>query len=216
MPGLDDVVKIPGLTNAWTMPIKTRIDMLSTGIKTPIGIKVAGSDLNTLAELAEKIASQLRTLPDTVSVFSEKTVGGYYVDFKINRAEAARYGMNVARRAGRDPHGPGRNERHHDRRRAGALSGQRPLSAGTARRPDEAASERLIATPERSPNSHRASHRTDRSTPARRSSAASRPSPTPGFTWTSPPATSAATSAGRRSWCSRTSSTSPTIPPATA
>ena len=94
-PGLDDVVKIPGLTNAWTMPIKTRIDMLSTGIKTPIGIKVGGSDLNTLAELSGKIASQLRTLPDTVSVYSEKTIGGYYVDFKVKRAEAARYGMNV-------------------------------------------------------------------------------------------------------------------------
>lgn len=93
--GLDDVVKIPGLTNAWTMPIKTRIDMLSTGIKTPIGIKVGGSDLKTLAELSGKIASQLRTLPDTVSVYSEKTVGGYYVDFKVKRAEAARYGMNV-------------------------------------------------------------------------------------------------------------------------
>ena len=95
VPGLDDVVKVPGLTNAWTMPIKTRIDMLSTGIKTPIGIKVGGGDLKTLAELAEKIASQLRTLPDTVSVYSEKTVGGYYVDFKVKRAEAARYGMNV-------------------------------------------------------------------------------------------------------------------------
>jgi copper/silver efflux system protein len=95
VPGLDDVVRLPGLSNAWTMPIKTRIDMLSTGIKTPVGIKVMGSDLETLARLAEKISSQLRTLPDTVSVFPEKTVGGSYVDFKINRAEAARYGMNV-------------------------------------------------------------------------------------------------------------------------
>jgi copper/silver efflux system protein len=93
--GLDDVVKLPGVSNAWTMPIKTRIDMLSTGIKTPIGVKVVGSDLETLAALAEKISAQVRTLPDTVSVFAEKTVGGYYVDFKINRAEAARYGMNV-------------------------------------------------------------------------------------------------------------------------
>ncbi len=96
MPGLDDVVKLPGVTNAWTMPIKTRIDMLSTGIKTPVGIKVVGADLNTLHDLAEKIASQVRTLPDTVSVFAEKTVGGYYVDFKIDRQQAGRYGMNVA------------------------------------------------------------------------------------------------------------------------
>ena len=95
VPGLDDIVRMPGLSNAWTMPIKTRIDMLSTGIKTPVGIKVVGSDLETLARLAEEISSQLRTLPETVTVFPEKTVGGYYVDFKINRAEAARYGMNV-------------------------------------------------------------------------------------------------------------------------
>ncbi len=95
VPGLDDVVKLPGVSNAWTMPIKTRIDMLTTGIKTPVGIKIAGQDLPTLAKLAEKVASQVRTLPDTVSVYSEKTVGGYYVDFQVKRAEAARYGMNV-------------------------------------------------------------------------------------------------------------------------
>ncbi len=95
VPGLDDVVNLPGLSNAWTMPIKTRIDMLSTGIKTPVGVKVVGSDLETLARLAEEISSQLRTLPETVTVFPEKTVGGYYVDFQINRAEAARHGMNV-------------------------------------------------------------------------------------------------------------------------
>ncbi|MFQ5730558.1 MAG: efflux RND transporter permease subunit [Planctomycetaceae bacterium] len=93
--GLDDVVKLPGVSNAWTMPIKTRIDMLSTGIKTPIGIKVVGKDLDTLSRLSEKISAQLRTLPDTVSVFSEKTVGGQYVDFKIKRKEVARYGMTV-------------------------------------------------------------------------------------------------------------------------
>jgi copper/silver efflux system protein len=95
VPGLDDVVKLPGVSNAWTMPIKTRIDMLSTGIKTPIGIKVAGNDLEELAKLAEDISSQLRTLPDTISVFAEKTVGGKYVDFKIKREEVARYGMTV-------------------------------------------------------------------------------------------------------------------------
>ncbi len=94
-PGLDDVVKLPGVSNAWTMPIKTRIDMLSTGIKTPIGIKVVGTDLDELAKLAEDISSQLRTLPDTISVFAEKTVGGKYVDFKIKREAVARYGMTV-------------------------------------------------------------------------------------------------------------------------
>ncbi len=95
VPGLDDVVKFPGVSNAWTMPIKTRIDMLSTGIKTPIGVKIVGDDLATLAKLAEDISSQLRTLPDTVSVFAEKTVGGQYVDFKIKRKEIARYAMTV-------------------------------------------------------------------------------------------------------------------------
>ncbi len=95
VPGLDDVVKLPGVSNAWTMPIKTRIDMLSTGIKTPIGVKIVGDDLETLAKLAEDISSQLRTLPDTVSVFAEKTVGGQYVDFKIKRKEIARYAMTV-------------------------------------------------------------------------------------------------------------------------
>ncbi len=95
VPGLDDVVKLPGVSNAWTMPIKTRIDMLSTGIKTPIGIKVVGDDLETLSALADNISSQLRGLPDTVSVFAEKTVGGQYVDFKIDREQVARYGMTV-------------------------------------------------------------------------------------------------------------------------
>jgi len=95
MPGLDDVVSFPGLTNAWTMPIKTRIDMLSTGIKTPVGIKIMGDDLTTLGELAERIAAEVRTLPDTLSAYPEKTVGGNYVDFNINRDEIARYGLRV-------------------------------------------------------------------------------------------------------------------------
>lgn len=92
---LDKALRFPGLTNAWTMPIKTRIDMLSTGIKTPVGIKIAGEDLNMLSELGDKIASVLRKVPGTLSVYAEKTVGGNYVDFKINRIEAARYGLTV-------------------------------------------------------------------------------------------------------------------------
>ncbi len=95
VPGLNDIVNIPGLTNAWTMPIKTRIDMLSTGIKTPVGIKIMGDDLEVLGELAERIAAEVRTLPGTLSAFPEKTVGGYYVDFNINRDECARYGLRV-------------------------------------------------------------------------------------------------------------------------
>ncbi|RMH21877.1 MAG: efflux RND transporter permease subunit, partial [Gammaproteobacteria bacterium] len=85
----------PGLANAWTFPIKTRIDMLSTGIKTPIGIKVSGPDLKVLEEVAGKIEQSLKTLPDTLSAFSDKTAGGYYLDFDIQRNAAARYGLTV-------------------------------------------------------------------------------------------------------------------------
>ncbi|MCH8157010.1 MAG: efflux RND transporter permease subunit, partial [Nitrospinae bacterium] len=92
---LDAAVKIPGLTNAWTMPIKTRIDMLSTGIKTPVGIKVAGDDLNILEQLGKQIEAVVRNIPGTLSVYSERVVGGNYFDFEINRAEAARYGLTV-------------------------------------------------------------------------------------------------------------------------
>lgn len=92
---LDAAIQFPGLTNAWTMPIKTRIDMLSTGIKTPVGIKIMGPDLKVLSELGQKIASLLKKVPGTQSVFSDKTVGGNYLDFKIKRQEAARYGLTV-------------------------------------------------------------------------------------------------------------------------
>jgi Cu(I)/Ag(I) efflux system membrane protein CusA/SilA len=92
---LDQAVRLPGVTNAWTMPIKTRIDMLSTGIKTPVGIKVAGPDLETLQELGEQIEAILRSEPGTLSVFAERVVGGNYLDFEINRREIARYGLTV-------------------------------------------------------------------------------------------------------------------------
>ena len=92
---MNAAIHFPGLTNAWTMPIKTRIDMLSTGIKTPVGIKLMGNDLSVLSDLAEKVALMLKDVPGTASVFPEKTVGGNYFDFVINRREAARYGMTV-------------------------------------------------------------------------------------------------------------------------
>ncbi len=95
IPGLNEVVSFPGVTNAWTMPIKTRIDMLSTGIKTPVGIKIMGEDLDVLADLAERIAAEVRTLPGTLSAYPEKTVGGLYVDFNIDRDEVARYGLRI-------------------------------------------------------------------------------------------------------------------------
>ncbi len=92
---MDNAIKFPGLTNAWTMPIKTRIDMLSTGIKTPIGIKIMGSDLQTLSDLGEEISSVIKGVEGTLSVFADKAVGGNYFDLKINREEAARYGLTV-------------------------------------------------------------------------------------------------------------------------
>jgi Cu(I)/Ag(I) efflux system membrane protein CusA/SilA len=92
---LDQSIQFPGLTNAWTMPIKTRIDMLSTGIKTPVGVKIMGDDLTELARMAEEISLILRDVPGTLSVFPEKTVGGNYFDFDIDRVEAARYGLTV-------------------------------------------------------------------------------------------------------------------------
>ncbi|MCF7821966.1 MAG: CusA/CzcA family heavy metal efflux RND transporter, partial [Mariprofundaceae bacterium] len=92
---MDAAIRFPGLANAWTYPIKTRIDMLSTGIKTPIGIKVSGPDLNVLEKVAGDIEQALKTLPDTLSAFADKAAGGYYLDFDIRREEAARYGLTV-------------------------------------------------------------------------------------------------------------------------
>ncbi len=92
---MDRAIQFPGLTNAWTMPIKTRTDMLSTGIKTPVGIKISGPDLNTLQEIGKEVESVMRTVPGTLSAFAERAVGGNYLDFDINRKEAARYGLTV-------------------------------------------------------------------------------------------------------------------------
>ena len=93
---LEQAVKFPGLTNAWTMPIKTRIDMLSTGIKTPVGIKIKGPDLGVLAGIGEKSEAMLRDKEGTLSVFSERVTGGNYLDFNIRRWEIARYGLQIA------------------------------------------------------------------------------------------------------------------------
>ncbi len=92
---LDRAVRFPGLTNAWTMPIKTRIDMLSTGIKTPVGIKVMGPDLQTLTDLGAKIEAVVRQIPGTLSAYSERITGGNYLDFNIRRDQIARYGLTV-------------------------------------------------------------------------------------------------------------------------
>jgi Cu(I)/Ag(I) efflux system membrane protein CusA/SilA len=92
---MDAAIQFPGLTNAWTMPIKARIDMLSTGIKTPVGVKISGPSLDVLQSLGEEVESILREVPGTASVYAERVVGGNYVDFEIDREAIARYGLTV-------------------------------------------------------------------------------------------------------------------------
>ena len=93
---LDSLVKFPGLTNAWVMPIKTRIDMLATGIKTPVGIKVAGPDLKVIEQIGRELEEVLKNVPGTASVYSERVAGGRYIKVDIQRENAARYGLNIA------------------------------------------------------------------------------------------------------------------------
>jgi Cu(I)/Ag(I) efflux system membrane protein CusA/SilA len=92
---LDRAVDFPGLTNAWTMPIKTRIDMLATGIKTPVGIKVSGPELEGIQELGARIEQVLSNVEGTLSAFAERTAGGRYVEINVDRDLAGRYGLNV-------------------------------------------------------------------------------------------------------------------------
>jgi len=93
---LDKLVQFPGLTNAWVMPIKTRTDMLATGIKTPIGIKVAGEKLVEIEKIGKQIEKILLNVPGTASAYAERVVGGRYVKIDIERKKAARYGLNIA------------------------------------------------------------------------------------------------------------------------
>ncbi len=92
---LDAAIQIPGLTNAWTMPIKTRTDMLATGIKTPVGIKIAGEDLQVLQQIGEQIEGVLKGTEGTLSVYAERVMGGSFLDIDIDRVEAARYGLTT-------------------------------------------------------------------------------------------------------------------------
>ncbi|MGV6852373.1 MAG: efflux RND transporter permease subunit [bacterium] len=93
---LDALVKFPGLTNAWVMPIKTRIDMLATGIKTPVGIKVGGPDLTVIQDIGKQLEQIIKDVPGTASVYSERVAGGRYIKVDIQRDRAARYGLNIA------------------------------------------------------------------------------------------------------------------------
>jgi Cu(I)/Ag(I) efflux system membrane protein CusA/SilA len=92
---MNDVVQIPGLNNAWTMPIRTRIDMLSTGIKTPVGLKIAGPDLATLERIGTEVEAVIRQVPGTTSVFAERVMGGRFIEFEIDRDAIARYGLTL-------------------------------------------------------------------------------------------------------------------------
>ncbi|MCL1123348.1 efflux RND transporter permease subunit [Shewanella surugensis] len=93
---LDALVKLPGVTNAWVMPIKTRIDMLATGIKTPVGIKIAGPKLGVIQDIGKQIETILKDVPGTASVYAERVAGGRYVKVDIQRGKAARYGLNIS------------------------------------------------------------------------------------------------------------------------
>lgn len=92
---MDDAVRFPGITNSWTMPIQGRIDMLATGIRTPVGIKIFGPDLAELERIGKELEGHLQMVPGTRSAFAERAVSGFYVDVEIDRAAAARYGLNV-------------------------------------------------------------------------------------------------------------------------
>jgi copper/silver efflux system protein len=92
---LNAALQLPGISNAWTMPIKGRLDMLSTGIRTPIGIKVSGADLAVVQKVGLDIEAALGKLPETRSVFAERVAGGYFVDFVLNRDQLARYGLSI-------------------------------------------------------------------------------------------------------------------------
>jgi len=92
---MNQAIRFPGVTNAWTMPIKTRIDMLSTGIKTPVGIKVSGPDLATLERVGREIEAVIRQVPGTLSVYAERVTGGNYLNVRTRRDDIARYGLTV-------------------------------------------------------------------------------------------------------------------------
>jgi Cu(I)/Ag(I) efflux system membrane protein CusA/SilA len=92
---MNAAVRVPGVTNAWTMPIKGRIDMLATGIRTPVGVKIFGPDLAVLERLGKEVESAVKMVPGTRSAFAERAVSGYYLDIDIDRAAAARHGLNV-------------------------------------------------------------------------------------------------------------------------
>jgi Cu(I)/Ag(I) efflux system membrane protein CusA/SilA len=92
---LDEIVKVPGLSNIWVPPIRNRIDMLATGIKSPVGVKVSGTDLHEIDRIASAVERAVRNVPGVTSAFAERLTGGRYIDVQIDRVRAARYGLNI-------------------------------------------------------------------------------------------------------------------------
>jgi copper/silver efflux system protein len=126
---MDKSLQFPGVSNAWTMPIKARIDMLSTGIRTPVGVKVFGKDLAEIDKVAREIEAVLRTVPGTASAYAERTIGGYYLNVDPDRVQLARYGLMVADVQDVIAIGARRRAGDNDRRGERALHCQHSLSA---------------------------------------------------------------------------------------
>src|ERR1700675_3152429 len=90
---LDRTVKVPGFSNVWVPPIRNRLDMLSTGIKTPVGVKISGNDLSQIDKIATQVEAAVKTVPGVTSALAERLNGGHYIDVNINRPSIARYGL---------------------------------------------------------------------------------------------------------------------------
>src|SRR3546814_682341 len=93
---MDKALQFPGVSNAWTMPIRNRTDMLSTGIRTPVGVKVFGTDLREMEAVARQVEAAIKTVPGTSSAFSERVIGGYYLEIVPDRRVLARYGLTIS------------------------------------------------------------------------------------------------------------------------
>jgi Cu(I)/Ag(I) efflux system membrane protein CusA/SilA len=116
---MNAALQIPGLSNLWVQPIRNRIDMLSTGIKSPVGIKIAGPDLQVIEKLGEQIEATVKAVPGTRSAYAERVQGGRYIEVRIDRVRAARFGLSLAPRC---ESGVVHRRRRHRRRRRAWLS----------------------------------------------------------------------------------------------
>ena len=151
---MNEALQLPGISNAWTMPIKGRLDMLSTGIRTPVGIKISGADLGVIQKIALEVEASLQKVPGTRSVYAERVAGGYFLDFVLNRDKLARYGLSVDdantdghdRRRGRRPDHHGGGTR--------ALRSQCPVRAGLPRGPRVTPARAAAASGRTGPDPH--------------------------------------------------------------